>query len=596
MTPCTKHDPALRRFVNRIDDDRVLLKLQTTCDTVEDARVVWHGANGQETRPLSRLGHVNGVEYFGVTLPGRETLRYAFHLHSCGKPRWFTPVGLGLDTTKPIQWFSYSPVDHPRFETPDWARHAIFYQIFPERFRNGNPHNDPPHSESWGSSPTVRNFMGGDLKGVLDKIDYLAELGVSALYLTPVFESASNHKYDTIDYFKIDPHFGDTALLRELVRTCHARGIRVLLDAVFNHCSNLHPHFLDVKAKGKQSRYWAWFFIRKWPIPDTFAKHKDALEWYDCWWGFHTLPKLDYTNPEVEAYFLRVAQHWLREAAIDGWRLDVPNEVIQSFWPKFRHAVKEVNPQAYIVGEIWEDATPWLNGDQFDAVMNYRFQKALLQYFAEETIDTKTFDHTLRQIMLDYPEQATAVMLNLLGSHDTARPMSIALGEAASNQDPGALPVGGEKTPQQAVESITLMATMQMTFEGAPCIYYGDEIGLRGGKDPDCRRTYPWDKPELQNRELFAHYRKLIVIRKANRSLRDGTFNPFLVDSDREMYAFERRSGDSHCIVALNRSKHGHRVDLPAHCKGTELLSGKRIDANHINVPARGAIILQVRA
>ncbi|MGH8598307.1 MAG: alpha-amylase family glycosyl hydrolase, partial [Gammaproteobacteria bacterium] len=217
-------------------------------------------------------------------------------------------------------------------------------------------------------------------------------------------------------------------------------------------------------------------------------------------------------------------------------------------------------------------ATPWLLGDQFDAVMNYRFQKALLSYFADETIDTKKFDHTLREIMLDYPEQATAVMLNLLGSHDTVRPMTAAKGK---------------------LDSLKLMAAMQFTFEGAPCIYYGDEIGMEGGKDPDCRRCYPWDKPELQNRELLAYYKKLIAIRKANPALRAGTFRPFLVDTDRQLYAFERRADGSHCIVALNRSRADRTVQLPARVTGTELLSGRTVAADQINVPARQTVILQ---
>lgn len=596
MSPCTKHAPQVRRFVNKHGDDRVQFKLQSACDTIREARILWREDGKEHEQPLQHFGHVNGNEFFGVTVHSPKPIEYVFYLHACDKPRWFTPQGLQLNSAKPDAWFAYDPRLHVPFDTPDWVRDAVFYQIFPERFCDGNPATNPQGAEPWGSKPTVRNFMGGDLQGILSKADYLNELGVTALYLTPVFESASSHKYDTIDYFKVDPHFGDNELLKELVRACHARGIRVILDAVFNHCSNLHPYFLDVKAKGKDSPYWNWFFIKQWPIPDHFAKHKDALQWYECWWGFHTLPKLNYENPEVEEYFLTVAQYWLREANVDGWRLDVPNEVIPSFWPKFRRAVKEANPQAYIVGEIWDDATPWLNGDQFDAVMNYRFQKALLHYFAEETIDTKTFDHTLRQIMLDYPEQATAVMLNLLGSHDTARPMSVALGEDSSNQDSNAKPVGGQKPPAFAVESLKLMAAMQLTFEGAPCIYYGDEVGMRGGKDPDCRRCYPWDKPKDRDMDLFAHYQKLIAIRKANPALRAGSFQPFLVDNARGLYAFERRADGNRCIVALNRGREDHDVKLPASLSVTELLSGQQYFTGEITVPARQAVILRVNA
>ncbi len=556
----TRHDPQLRRFVNKLDNGHVLLKLQSACEDIRDAHIITRDG---KLRPLDRIGHVNGQEYFSAILPAGKTIEYAFRIHACGAEQWIGPKG--SDT-----WYQYNPGAHVSFETPAWARDAVFYQIFPDRFCNGDRDNDPPRTEPWGTAPTVRNFMGGDLEGILEQLDYLSDLGITAIYLTPIFKSASNHKYDTIDYFTVDPHFGDLAALRKLVDACHARGIRVILDAVFNHCSNQHPFFLDVREKGEKSLYWNWFHIKKWPIPEKFAKHKDALEYYECWWGFHTLPQLNYRNPEVEEYFLHVAQYWLLEAHTDGWRLDVPNEVIQSFWPKFRNAVKQANPEAYIVGEIWDDAQSWLQGDQFDAVMNYRFQKALLGYFAESNLSTTQFDHALRQVMLDYPEQATAVMLNLLGSHDTVRPMTAAKGD---------------------IESLKLMATMQFTFEGAPCIYYGDEIGMEGGKDPDCRRCYPWGKPP--HPELLAYYKKLIVIRKANPALRCGSFRPFVVDNDRQLYAFERIADGNHCIVALNRSKDGHEVTLPASVRATELLNRKPVRGLHVRVPARHAIILR---
>lgn len=591
-----RHDPRSRRFVNRLSDGRVLFKLQSTCDQIREAYLVWRDNGVERRQSLERLGNVNGHEYFASAVPVKRAVDYVFHVDACGVTRWVTPRGVELNTRAPDSWFEYQPRRHTAFVTPAWVRDAVFYQIFPERFCNGDTGNDPAGVEPWGSTPAFRNFMGGDLRGILEKVDYLSELGISALYLTPIFKSASNHKYDTIDYFAIDEHFGDMKLLRELVDACHRRGIRVILDAVFNHCSSLHPYFLDVKQKGRKSRYWNWFFIKKWPIPDRFERHKDALEWYECWWGFHSLPKLNYTNPKVEKYFLRVAKYWLSEAKVDGWRLDVPNEVIQTFWPKFRRAVKSVNPEAYIVGEIWDDASSWLQGDQFDAVMNYRFQKALLGYFAEETIDTRTLDHTLRQIMLDYPEQATAAMLNLLGSHDTARPMTVALKSVEA-----AVPGGAGNAAvdsglyNTARESLKLMAALQFTFEGAPCIYYGDEIGMEGGKDPDCRRCYPWDEPAKQKRELLAYYQKLIAIRKANPALRAGTFSPLLVDDERELYAFERRSDGNRCLVAFNRSETAHTIDLPLREQGEELLAGVKFEGARLKVPARQAVILKLK-
>jgi|GEM_PF-472574 len=478
------------------------------------------------------------------------------------------------------------PQARPAFATPAWVRDAVFYQIFPERFDRGEPAQDPLGVQPWGSPPTNGNFMGGNLQGILDRLGYLTDLGVTALYLTPIFHSPSNHKYDTMDYFTVDPHLGDLKLLRRLVDTCHQRGLHVVLDGVFNHCSDQHPFFLDVKRHGQQSRYWNWFHIRNWPFPDHFGHHAEVLHWYDCWWGFHTLPKLNYHHPEVEEYFLNVATYWLREAGTDGWRLDVPNEVIQSFWPKFRRAVKAVKPDAYIVGEIWDDATPWLQGDQFDAVMNYRFQKALIDYFAEEHMDTRAFDHTLRHLLLAYPEPATAAMLNLLGSHDTARPMTV---------------VRRRDDTRHALESLKLMVAMQFTCAGAPCIYYGDEIGLEGDKDPDCRRCYPWGwekqaDDRVQRAQLLAYYKTLIAVRKANPALRRGAFHPLEADPQRQLYAFERRCPDNHCIVALNRSGHDHALALSPDLLATELLSNHPIRGDRVTVPARQAIIVRLAA
>jgi glycosidase len=574
-----RHDPQSRRYVNKLDDTRVLLKLQSECDEIRGAELVLRDGRAL---PLDYIGHTHGREYYRVTIPATERTEYAFKVFSCGLQRWLTPAGIHFNNGGPHAWYAYDPAAHQSFTTPAWVRDAVFYQIFPDRFYNGDPANDPSGTLPWGTAPTFRNFMGGDLAGILAKLDYLQTLGVTALYLTPIFKSASNHKYDTIDYFKVDEHFGDLALLQRLVAECHRRGMRIILDAVLNHCSNLHPFFLDVRKKGPKSKYWDWFYIKKWPFPSRFHTHQEALDHYNCWWGFHTLPQLNYHNPAVEKYFLEVATYWLNQARIDGWRLDVPNEIIQSFWPKFRQAVKAVNPDAYIVGEIWDDATAWLQGDQFDAVMNYRFQKALLGCFAEKSLTIRQLDHTLRQIAVDYPEQATAVMLNLLGSHDTPRPMTAALKS------------GGDH--RVATESLKLITTIQFTFEGAPCIYYGDEIGMEGEKDPDCRRCYPWDNPALQNRQLFAHYQKLIAIRHANPALRSGTFRTLIADDARDLYMYERRLPGNRCLVAVNRSPDSHIIDFGEHLRGRELLTDTDFSGNSAALAGRQSAIWRVES
>lgn len=558
---------------HRLGDGCVVIKLRLQPEHPRQPSLLLRSHAGQQEQPLQFVVQAVGQDYFSVVLNASQPFEYALRVTTPAQSRRITPKGVDYDWL-PHNWFQcepqsltpmtrepaaqgqaecsvpYLPQARPGFQTPVWVRDAVFYQIFLERFARGAPARDPMGMQPWGSMPTHATFMGGNLQGVLDRLGYLADLGVTALYLTPIFESPSNHRYDTMDYFRVDPHLGDLDLLLRLVDTCHRRGIHVVLDGVFNYCSDRHPFFLDVKRHGRQSPYWNWFHIRNWPIPDHF-NHQEALHWYDCWWGFGTLPKLNYHHPEVEEYFLNVATYWLREAGTDGWRLDVPNEVIQSFWPKFRRAVKAVNPEAYIVGEIWDDATPWLQGDQFDAVMNYRFQKALIDYFAEEHIDTRAFDDALRHLLLAYPEPATHVMLNLLGSHDTARPMTVAR----------------RRDQARALESLKLMVAMQFTCAGAPCIYYGDEMALEGDKDPDCRRCYPWgweQRPDDrgQRSALLAYYKKLIALRKANPALRCGAFHRVEADPHRQLYAFERRSADNHCIVALNRSSQDHVLPI----------------------------------
>jgi len=592
------------------NDHQVVLKLELQPEYPQQPNLLLRGNDGTREQPLQFLEQTDGYDYFIIELTEPQPFEYALRVTTPSQSCWITPKGEEHDRL-PHNWFCYPPQSRmpptpgqaalnpvllpirdelpslpQSFETPAWVRNAVFYQIFVERFARGEPARDPLGVQPWGSPPTNGNFMGGNLQGILDRLDYLSDLGITALYLTPIFQSPSNHKYDTEDYFAVDPQFGDMELLRRLVEACHQRGLRVVLDGVFNHCSDQNPFFLDVKRNGPQSRYWNWFYIRDWPFPDHFGSHGEVLQWYDCWWGFHTLPKLNYHNPDVETYFLSVATYWLREAGVDGWRLDVPNEVIQSFWPKFRRAVKAVNPDAYIVGEIWDDASSWLQGDQFDAVMNYRFQKALVAYFAEGQMDAHAFDHTLRYLLQDYPEPATAVMLNLLGSHDTARPMTV-----VHRRDQGS----------HALESLKLMAAMQFTCTGAPCIYYGDEIGMEGDKDPDCRRCYPWDWEQRveesgQQAELLAYYKKLIAVRKNNPALRDGTFRTLEADPHRQFYAFERHSPDNRCIVALNGSDRDYTLPLSPDLLATELLSNRPIRNSQVTVPTRQAIIVNLVA
>lgn len=432
------------------------------------------------------------------------------------------------------------------FETPNWAREAICYQIFPERFYNGDPDNDPPMVQPWGGAPTRSNFFGGDLEGIIQKLDYLQELGINCIWLNPIFASVSNHKYDTMDYLSIDPHFGDLSKFKQLVDALHQRNMRIILDAVLNHTGDEFWAFQDIVEKGPDSAYSDWYYIHDYPV----RKHPHPN--YECWWGFPDLPKLRMENPKVRQYLLKAIAYWTKTFAVDGWRLDVPNEIAAPFWREFREVVKSINPQAYIVGEIWQCGRPWLHGDQFDAVMNYLFRDAVLDLFARRRISINVFDARIKNLMLRYQEQVNYCLLNLLGSHDTARILTVFEEEAPA-------PFATRAT---AVQRLKQALIFQFTYMGIPMIYYGDEVGMRGGPDPECRSPMVWDK-EHQDISLRSYYRHLIRIRRRVPALVHGQYRTLSTDDQHGTYAYTRLTAHSQAVVALNLQPYPQSVPLP---------------------------------
>lgn len=406
------------------------------------------------------------------------------------------------------------------YAVPDWVPDAIFYQIFPDRFCNGDSANDPLGTEPWGNPPTRENFFGGDLQGVLEKLDYLQGLGVNALYLNPIFRAQTNHKYDTCDYFEVDPAFGSNDLLKELVRELHWRDMRIILDGVFNHCGDGFWAFEDVKARGTASPYADWFIVRSYPIrasPPSYYAFGDTPY----------MPKLNLNHRPVREYVLEVATYWLEEAAIDGWRLDVPFKISLAFWREFRAAVKAVSPRAYLVGEIWREAGPWVQGDTFDGVTNYRLRELILDYCATNLLDAEDFAFELDMLRQSHGN-AAPTMLNLLGSHDTPRILTVL---------------------RDDVDRLLIAVAFLMTTVGAPLIYYGDEIGLCGDMDPDCRRTMEWDEARWDPR-ISEAYRKLIGLRRAHPALRRGRVETLLTFDG--VYAYRRVHEGDEVIVILN--------------------------------------------
>ena len=461
--------------------------------------------------------------------------------------------------------------DTSRF-VPTWVQDAVFYQIFPERFANGDTLNDPPGTEPWGGTPRGNNYFGGDLKGIIDHLDYLHDLGINAIYLNPIFESSTNHKYQTKDYYKIDPHFGDEKMFSRLLQECHSRGIRVVIDGVFNHTGVDFFAFADVRKNGKDSKYATWFNIYSYPVGPPNKPN------YEGWWGLGSLPKLMADTPEVRKYLFGVAEFWTRKG-IDGWRLDVPNEMSHDFWISWRNLVKGINPEAYICGEIWDDASPWLKGDQFDAVMNYRFRGACVGFFALENQNAVQFDSILQVQRSEYPPQVDYALQNLIGSHDTERFLTLS---------------GGDE------RRVRLAALMQMTYPGAPMIYYGDEIGMEGGRDPDCRKTMIWDSTKW-NRELRSWYRKLIALRMKLPALRRGSFLTLAADSATGFYSFMRADERDTICVAINNGTSLIDRDI---VMGTgtgparELVAGVQLQRDHgilkhLKLPPMSGAIIQ---
>jgi glycosidase len=540
----------------------------------------------------------------------------------------------------------------PKNFVPEWAKRAVWYQIFPERFRNGDPGNDPtvdglrgsyPHDHTspwqvhaWTSDwyklqpyeaenghsiwfNLQRRRYGGDLQGILDKLGYLQDLGVNAIYLNPVFESPSSHKYDGATYHHIDPNFGpDPAgdrkiiaretgydpstwqwtsadrLMLQLIQEVHRRGMHIILDGVFNHVGLNHWAFKDVKEKQQSSMYKDWFKILAWDDPDEGTVFK-----YAGWWSLKELPELRQDRDGIVAgprdYIFASTRRWMdpdRDGdpgdGIDGWRLDVAACVQQHFWKDWRKLVRSLNPQAYLTGEVVDtivNTQPYLRGDQFDAVMNYNFTYACTEYFANERkkIPASAFDRRLQELREAFPAEVAYVMQNLLGSHDTDR-----IASRIVNRDKKAMrdwmkyyewskavtpeyetrkPTAGEFHTQK------LMAIFQMTYVGAPMIYYGEEAGMWGANDPCCRKPMLWEEFVYQDeatlphaakapagaavkfdRDMFEHYRRLIHIRRAHPALQVGDYQTLFVDDKQDWLAFSRSYEQQQIIVIINSS------------------------------------------
>lgn len=497
--------------------------------------------------------------------------------------------------------------------TPDWVKDAVFYQIFPDRFARSERVPKPSNLEPWDSPPTVFGFKGGDLLGVTEHLDYLQELGITAIYFNPIFQSAANHRYHTHDYYRVDPILGGDGAFRELLDAAHARDIRVVLDGVFNHASRGFYQFSHTMENGVASPYLDWFYFDEaglragkrldaYPSPENERRlnrsHRSLQELgYQAWWDLPALPEFDTDTEAVRRFIFDVARYWI-EFGMDGWRLDVPQEIDDdAFWQEFRRVVKAANPEAYIVGEIWFDARRWLQGDQFDAVMNYIFDRACLGFFGGERLDASQhpggfalqplsatqFADAVDDMLALYDWEVTLVQLNLLSSHDMPRFLTLV---------------------QRDKEALKLATLFQMTFPGAPCVYYGDEIGMEGKHDPDCRRAFPWDEG-CWDHDLLAFFRRASTLRHGHPALRRGRYIRLTADDPHRVYAFARQGEGETLVVVLNNGPASYDLDVPVwglFADGTPLRDlwegGRaRVAAGRITaatLPPRSGVVLAV--
>lgn len=562
-------------FAYAYSKDKLHIRLRCKKNDIESATLVhgdpyvWDKEEGWQYDRTNMIRQASDdlFDYWLVEIaPPYRRLRYGFELINGNEKLIYGEKGFRktAPTDDMAFYFCFPYLNQiDVFQAPSWVKDTVWYQIFPERFGNGDPTLNPKGTVAWGATaPTPTNFFGGDFQGVINHLDYLVELGINGIYFTPIFKAYSNHKYDTIDYMEIDPQFGDKETFRRLVSECHKRGIRVMLDAVFNHSGYYFPPFQDVLEHKQKSAYTEWFHLREFPVTP------EPVPSYDTFGFVGSMPKLNTENPEVKAYLLKVARYWVEEFDIDGWRLDVANEVDHQFWRDFRKEVKAVKPDAYILGEIWHDSMPWLGGDQFDAVMNYPFTNSAIDFFAKNKIKAEDFANSITTVLQMYPANVNEVQFNLLGSHDTPRILTLADGE---------------------MDRVKLLYLFQLSFIGTPCIYYGDEIGMEGSQDPGCRACMVWEKTK-QNRELFTYVKNLIEMRKSIPAFgNDGTFTIVAYDNKSNTLVYQKQSHHRRILFVINNSTEEQNVirpDMPEnYCN--ELLLGTDNDTVYSRVPTR---------
>lgn len=500
------------RYCFALGKDRFLFRIRTKRG--DAARVVLHHqdkylplewVDTRQAVPMRLAARDRVSDYFEAEVTFHVVcLRYYFELQGVGgETVYYANYDFYTDPVADIERMFDCPQnlrEEEMFVAPDWAGNQVVYQIFPASFSPTGPVDET----RWYKPVDHRVDPGGTIRGIIRRLDHIRELGADVLYMTPVFQARTVHRYDTVDYYAVDPALGTTADLRELVEKAHAMGIRVILDAVFNHTSQGFFAFADILEKGEKSEYLDWYYIDGFPLRMAFGE-KPNFKTFSYYGG---MPKLNLKNPAVEAYFIDVGRYWIRECDIDGWRLDVADEVGHRFWRRFREAIKAEKPEALIVGEEWHYGGDFLLGDEWDSVMNYHFYNSVLDLVARETVPVSAFFESLGFLRGNLHPRVYALLWNLTGSHDTPRFLREAGGDRAK---------------------LRMAAALQLLLPGMPMIYYGDEYAMDGGANGDSRRGMVWDEAR-QDRSMFDWYKRLISVRHAHPCLTSGEITAFATD------------------------------------------------------------------
>ncbi len=561
--------------------------------TEKNISKLWLLLEDEDFRPveLRKYAETDRFVFWGVQVEFRANVaKFSFAATTEDNLNLYLGTSGIANFISPSEKWIYDSSIYQRHSIPDWVYGSVMYQVFPERFANGRSEINPENTVEWGSVPTRLDFQGGDLYGVIDKLDHIESLGVNILYLNPIFLSGSTHKYDSWDHFKVDPTLGGDDGLRDLISNCHDRNIKVILDCSLNHVHPRHFAFQDIVKNRENSEYKNWFTIFDYPVrlihrPHLYAntykvgwdgneeEYKRYLEKtfdetkvpvevrdddgpivepsYKAWWGVPDMPKVNFESKEARQWALDVTKHWIENFDIDGWRMDVAKELDFSFWKEFRDIAHKANKDTLLISEIFGDTSQWLQGDRFDGTMNYSFREAMTDYFATKRINNKEFADSLANLYSMYSFEALSSCQNLLSSHDVKRFLN-----RCGNEEDGILGA----------------IFLQATFPGIAGIYYGDEIGLGGADDPFNREPFPWHSEESWNSTILDYTKKLMNIKKSSSIFKYGRFE--LLDDNEQFVAFRRILKDESMLCIINRSKSNDDFNIISNAHSVNVIHG----------------------